>query len=262
MTNLNIEGYTYSRDLHIGKNSFLFEAINNTSGLINVIKVKNYSSEEQFTKDIHKESKMLKSLETIKGFPKMMNAIQTGQSIAIIMEKLGPSLEELLGFMKGRFSLKTSLLLFDQMLVLVQELQNKGFVHGNLKPNHFLIGKNDERDVVFLVDFEYVLNKRDSTQKPELGHLDFDFTSTNYLAEKSVSWKDDIESLAYILIYFLQGVFPWSDKLESKHGEKTSDQQKISDLKKCYFMEKKFIPVELLCFGLPCFLKSRNHSIG
>ena len=119
------------------------------------------------------------------------------------MTRLGPSLAELLGYCNGRFSLKTSLLLFDQMLSLVQRLHENDFVHSNLKPNHFIIGTGDETDVVYLIDFDNASNLKEKSEVAFSSDGYWDFASTNRLSKGKPCWKDDIESLVYILIFFL-----------------------------------------------------------
>lgn len=54
------------------------------------------------------------------------------------------------------------------------------------------------------------------------------------------SRRDDLESLAYILLYFLRGSLPWQ-------GLKSSPEEKFDRIKD----KKMSIPVDVLCSGLP-----------
>jgi serine/threonine protein kinase len=64
------------------------------------------------------------------------------------------------------------------------------------------------------------------------------YASTNALMGAELSRRDDIESLAYILIYFMRGSLPWQ-------GTK-------SDKRQAYVRKKKLsITPDELCHGLP-----------
>lgn len=63
------------------------------------------------------------------------------------------------------------------------------------------------------------------------------YASINAQLGSELSRRDDIESLAYILIYLLRGSLPWQD---------TSGSQK-----KKMLQMKKTIPLDVICEGLP-----------
>ena len=60
----------------------------------------------------------------------------------LVMDLLGPSLEDLFNFCNRRFTMKTVLMLADQMISRVEFLHNKSFIHRDLKPDNFLMGKD------------------------------------------------------------------------------------------------------------------------
>jgi casein kinase I homolog HRR25 len=51
---------------------------------------------------------------------------------AMVMDLLGPSLEDLFNFCNRKFSLKTVLLLADQLISRIEYIHAKSFIHGNL----------------------------------------------------------------------------------------------------------------------------------
>lgn len=86
------------------------------------------------------------------------------------------------------------------------------FVHRDLKPQNFMI----DRSRIYLIDFEqsksFLLSNGRHIIPGETRCLfgSMMFTSINSHFYKEMSRKDDMESLAYILCYFLHGRLPWN----------------------------------------------------
>ena len=53
----------------------------------------------------------------------------------------------------NKFSLKTVVLLADQLLQILESIHNKSVLHRDLKPENILIGKDKEESRVYLVDY-------------------------------------------------------------------------------------------------------------
>lgn len=184
----------------------------------------------------------------IEGIPKvyLLDRMENKANF-MIMEFLGPALSDLFQFKNKQFSLTTVLLLGIQMLQRIEFIHEKGFIHRDIKPENFVFGLNDKSNTVYTID--YGLSKRYKDKNTgqhipyrENSHLigTARYASLNAHLGIEQSRRDDIESIGFVLVYFLAGRLPWQSKLE-----KAKLPQKI--------MEKKLItPPEILCKKLPC----------
>ena len=90
------------------------------------------------------EYKVAKAMSEFKGFPKVYGeGIHEGQPY-IILEKLGPSIDDLLCRIHGQFSLLTIMNIGISLINLIEKMHDKGFIHCDLKPDNVLIGDNIE----------------------------------------------------------------------------------------------------------------------
>jgi casein kinase 1 len=71
----------------------------------------------------------------------------------MVMDLLGPSLEDVFNKCKRKFSLKTVLMLADQMLARIEFLHTKSFLHRDIKPDNFLMGIGNNEHRRYIVDF-------------------------------------------------------------------------------------------------------------
>lgn len=71
----------------------------------------------------------------------------------LCIEKLGPSMEKLFSLCKYQFSLKTVIMLFDQILNRIEFLHNKNYLHRDIKPSNLLMGLNKRSHIIYLIDF-------------------------------------------------------------------------------------------------------------
>lgn len=71
----------------------------------------------------------------------------------MVFELLGPSLEDLFNFCNRRFSLKTFLMLADQILHRIEFVHSKNVVHADIQPGNLLMGLGRDGNTVFLTDF-------------------------------------------------------------------------------------------------------------
>jgi len=162
--------------------------------------------------------------------PEMMLYRELGQSDAVpaihwfgvegdyrllVMDMLGPSLNDILKEYK-RFSLRTTLLLANQMLERLESVHDRGILFRDIKPHNFLLGRGEMKDRVYIVDFG--LSKRYRSENgthigmtwqegPRPGTVRYKSIRTHQGYEGSR--RDDLEEIGYVLMYFLSGTLPW-----------------------------------------------------
>ena len=103
------------------------------------------------------EFKIAKAMSEEKGFPKVYGEGTHEGKPYIILEKLGPSIDDLFTRRFGEFSLLTVMNIGISLINLIKKMHEKGFVHCDLKPDNILIGIDNEGasnvNQLHLIDF-------------------------------------------------------------------------------------------------------------
>jgi serine/threonine protein kinase len=71
----------------------------------------------------------------------------------MIQDLLGPSLQDLFEYCERRFSLKTVLLLAEQVISRVKYIHSKSYIHRDIKPENFVMGVGKLGNMVYAIDF-------------------------------------------------------------------------------------------------------------
>lgn len=202
------------------------------------------------------ESKLYRILQGGTGIPNVRWFGVEGDYNVLVMDLLGPSLEDLFNFCSRKFSLKTVLMLADQMINRIEFVHSKSFLHRDIKPDNFLMGLGRRANQVYIIDFGLAKKYRDTTTHQHIPYRENkNLTGTARYASMNThlgieqSRRDDLESLGYVLMYFLRGSLPWQGL---KAGNKKQKYDKISE-------KKVATSIEALCRSYPTEFASYFH---
>ena len=142
---------------------------------------------------------------------------QSGEYNVLVMELMGKSLENIFeNSNPKKFSVNCVAKLGLQMIEILRFIHNKNIIHRDIKPDNFVVGKNDKNKNLYLLDFGLAKKYRSSKtleHYPMIKHKNLTgtarYASINALNGLSQSRRDDLESVGYVLLYFLRGKLPW-----------------------------------------------------
>lgn len=239
----------------IGSGSFgeLYLGVNVQSGEEVAVKLESVKTKHP---QLHYESKLYMLLQGGTGIPHLKWFGVEGEYNIMVIDLLGPSLEDLFNYCNRKLTLKTVLMLADQLINRVEYMHSRGFLHRDIKPDNFLMGLGRKANQVYVIDYGLAKKYRDlQTHKHIPYRENKNLTGTARYASVNThlgieqSRRDDMESLGYILMYFLRGSLPWQGL---KAGTKKQKYDKISE-------KKMSTPIEVLCKSYPSEFVSYFH---
>jgi casein kinase 1 len=184
------------------------------------------------------------------GIPNVYYFGQEGLHNILVIDLLGPSLEDLFDHCGRRFSIKTVVMVAKQMLSRVQTIHEKNLIYRDIKPDNFLIGRPNSKtaNVIHVVDFGMAKQYRDPKTKQHIPYRERKslsgtarYMSINTHLGREQSRRDDLEALGHVFMYFLRGGLPWQGLKAATNKQK---YEKIGE-------KKQTTPIKDLCDSYP-----------
>ena len=135
-----------------------------------------------------------------------------------------------------------------QLIERIKHVHDNNYIHRDIKPQNFLVGKDNTAKTIYILDFGLAKRYRD-----EHTHIHIPlkenrnltgtarYASCNAHNGLEQSRRDDMESIAYVILYFFKGKLPWQGL---KCKDKNEKYAKIKEMKMSMTPEK-------LCEGFP-----------
>ncbi|XP_052886652.1 casein kinase 1-like protein HD16 isoform X1 [Gossypium arboreum] len=153
------------------------------------------------------------------GVPRVHYKGRQGDYYVMVMDILGPSLWDVWNNNSHTMSIEMVACIAIEAISILEKMHSRGYVHGDVKPENFLLGlpgTPDEKKL-FLVDLGLATKWRDSSsgqhveydQRPDVFRGTVRYASVHAHLGRTGSRRDDLESLAYTLIFLLRGRLPW-----------------------------------------------------
>lgn len=250
---------------NIGKNYKLIKQIGKGS-FGEVFLVSDYKDNEYACKIEHNNEKnRLKNevniykrfnIKRVDCVPKIYKYSETDESNLLLMQLLGKSLDVIFDECNENIDLGTVLKLAISIISILEKIHRVGIIHRDIKPNNFMFGIEDKKNHLYIMDFG--LSKKWYNNKQ---HIDLKFgrsligtaryASINIHNGAEPSRRDDMESVGYMLVYFLKGSLPWQGL---KKKTKTNPIDEIGKT-------KIVCDINVLCKNVPeCFSKYITYT--
>ncbi|XP_043751134.1 casein kinase I-like [Cervus elaphus] len=237
--------YKLVREIGCGSFGDVYLAIDLTNHEEVAVKLESQSARQP---RLINEKELYNVLQGGVGIPQIRWYGQETDYKVLVMDLLGPSLEDLFNFCSRRFTMKTVLMLAEQMISRLEYVHTQNLIHRDIKPDNFLMGTGQQWKKLFLIDFGLAKKYRDSRTGQHISYRKGkSLTGTPPYASIRAhlgieqSRRDDMESLGYVLMYFNRASLPWQGLKAATMKQRC---EKISEMKMA-------TPVDVLCNGFP-----------
>lgn len=185
-------------------------------------------------------------LKKLQGNPHVCRFIGCGRTDSfnyVCMSLQGKNLAELrrscaVNSSRAAFSLSTTLRLGQQILRAIKSIHSVGFLHRDIKPSNFAMGRhNHDFRTVYMLDFglarQYITTSLNGNNQPEVRAArtaagfrgTVRYASINAHMNREMGRHDDLWSLFYMIVEFVNGALPW---------RKIKDKEQVGKMKQVY----------------------------
>lgn len=202
--------YDLLEQIGSGSFGFVYKGRNKRTGDLVAIKVEPIANQ---TKLLKNESSFYQYLKDSTGIPAIKWFGKDDVNYYMVIDLLGPSLEQLKQKQPGGcFSLLLTLQIGIQIINLLMCIHDKGLVHRDIKPDNFLLGLNDKQ--IYIIDFGLCKTFIRENRHIPPGKTSSIIGTPNYASINAhnmceLSRRDDMESLGYLLVYLVCGDLKW-----------------------------------------------------
>jgi serine/threonine protein kinase len=202
------------------------------------------------------ELMVLRRMSGTEGFPAVITARIDSRCLHaytyIEMAQLGPSLEEMLCIesRQRKMSTPSTALLAHQMLERIEHLHAAGVVHGDVQPANWVIGRGKAANTVHCMDFHLsaIFPRLGEPRECPMRHSQYSgerppqYVPIGWVRGGRMTWRDDLESIAYILMVARSGQRLPLDQVVWKSGKAQLER---------LVQQKTSVPFEKLCPDCP-----------
>ncbi|XP_042442492.1 casein kinase 1-like protein HD16 [Zingiber officinale] len=153
------------------------------------------------------------------GIPWVHYKGRQGDYYILVMDMLGPSLWDVWNSVGQTMTPNMTACIAVEAISILEKLHSEGFVHGDIKPENFLLGQPGTADEkkLFLIDLGLASRWKETSsgqhveydQRPDIFRGTIRYASVHAHLGRTGSRRDDLESLAYTLIFLIRGRLPW-----------------------------------------------------